>query len=107
MFINDIVKEIHSNICLCAENTSLYIIVDFPDSAAQILNLDLERLYIWAVQWIVKFNPIKTESLLFSRRVNLQNHPTFFFNDVPIQEVVAHKHLGVYLSQRCDLQKTY
>ena len=105
MFINDIVKEIHSNIRLFADDTSLYIIVDFPDSAAQILNLDLERLYNWAVQWLVKFNPIKTESLLFSRRVNLRDRPTLFFNDVPIQEVVSHKHLGVYLSQRCDWLK--
>ena len=77
MFVNDIVKEIHSNIHLFADDTSLYIIVDFPDSAAQILNLDLARLYEWAV--------------LLS-----------FSNDVPIQEVVSHKHLGVYLSQRCD-----
>ena len=105
IFINDIVKEIHSNKRLFADDTSLYIIVDFPDSAAQILNLDLERLYNWAVQWLVKFNPIKTESLLFSRRVNLQDHPTLFFNDVSIQEVVSRKHLGVYLSQRCDWQK--
>ena len=50
MFMNDIVKELHSNIRLFAVDTSLYIIVDFPDSAAQILNLDLERLYNWAVQ---------------------------------------------------------
>ena len=28
----------------------------------------------------------------------------FCFNDVPIQEVVSHKHLGVYLSQLCDWQ---
>ena len=41
---NDIVKEIHSDIRLFADDTSLYIIVGFPDSAAQILNLDLERL---------------------------------------------------------------
>ena len=45
MFINDTVKEIHSNIRLFEDDTSLYIIIDFPDSAAQILNLDLERLY--------------------------------------------------------------
>ena len=45
MFINDIVNEIHSNKCIIADDTSFYIIVDFPDSAAQILNLDLKRLY--------------------------------------------------------------
>ena len=90
MFINDIVKEIHSNIRLFADDTRLYVIVDFLDSYVHILNLDLERLYNWAVQWLVKFNPIKTEELLFSRRVSLQDHPTLFFNDVPIQEVVSH-----------------
>ena len=66
VFINDIVKEVQSNIRLFADDTSLYIIVDLPDSAAQILNLDLERLYEWAVQWLVRFNPNKTDSLLFS-----------------------------------------
>ena len=61
IYINDTVKEIHPNILLFADDTSLYIIVDFPDSAAQILNLDLERLYEWAMQWLVRFNPNKTE----------------------------------------------
>ena len=65
----------------------------------------LERLFNWTGQWLIIFNPIKTDSLLFSRRVNLQYHPTLFFNDVPIQEVVSHKHLGLYLSQRCYWQK--
>ena len=51
MSMNDIVKEIHSNIRFFAGDTSLYIIEDFPDSAAQILNLDLERLYEWAVHY--------------------------------------------------------
>ena len=40
LYINDIVHEIHSNIRLFADDTTLYIIVDFPDSAAQILNVD-------------------------------------------------------------------
>ena len=45
MFINGITKAIHSNIRLIADDTSFYIIVDFSDSAARILNLDLERRY--------------------------------------------------------------
>ena len=52
------------------------IVVDFPDYAAQILNVDLERLYHWAVQWLVNCYPIKTNSLLFSRRNNLPDHPS-------------------------------
>ena len=37
--------EMHSNIRLFANDTSLYTIVDFPDFAAQFLDLDPERLY--------------------------------------------------------------
>ena len=44
MIINYILKEIHSNIRLYADDTSLYIIVLFPESPAQILNLNMERL---------------------------------------------------------------
>ena len=42
LYINYIVHEINSSIRLFADDTSIYIIVDFPDSAAQILNIDLE-----------------------------------------------------------------
>ena len=51
---------------------------------------------------LVKFNPVKIESLFFSRRINLQDHPTLFFNDVPIQEIVSHYqfiHLNVVIGK--------
>ena len=41
MYINAIVKESHSNLRLFANDASLYIVVDFPDSATEIINLDL------------------------------------------------------------------
>ena len=68
LFINDIVREINSNIRLFADNTTIYIIVDFPDSAAQILNIDLERIAHWAAMWLVNFNPNKNEAKLNSRK---------------------------------------
>ena len=43
MFLNNIDKELHSNISLFADDTSLYIVADFPNSVAHILNLDLEN----------------------------------------------------------------
>ena len=85
MFINDIVKEIHSNVRLL-DYTSLHKIVDFPDPAAQILNLDLKRLYDWKVQWLERFNQNKTESLLFSRRLNI-HHPTLFLMMFPYKKL--------------------
>ena len=31
-------------------------------------------------------------------------HPTLYLSDVPIKEVSAHKHVGLYFSKRCDWQ---
>ena len=55
IFINDIVTEIGSSIRLFADDTSLFIIVDNPDVAAEILNADLEKIAKWAEAWLVKF----------------------------------------------------
>ena len=77
---------------------------DFPDSAAQILNVDLERIAHWAAMWLVNFNPNKNEAMLISRKIHRINHPVLYFNHIPIEEVQTHKHLGVYISDKCDWQ---
>ena len=44
LYINDIVKNIGSNIRLFADDFSLFIIVDNPTTVALCLNSDLEKL---------------------------------------------------------------
>lgn len=63
VFINDIVDERHANVRLFADDTSIYIIVDHPQSAADILNSDLQKVQSWADSRLVICNPNKTESL--------------------------------------------
>ena len=46
LYINDIVSEMGSSIRLFADDTSLFIIVEHPDTAADILNLDLEKYVV-------------------------------------------------------------
>ena len=91
LFINDIVHDIGSSIRLFADDTSLYIIVEDPNVAAELLNADLEKIAEWALKWLVKFNPLKTESLLISRKTNTV-HPPVFMLDQQIEEVESHKH---------------
>ena len=69
IYINDIVSEIQSNIRLFADDTSLYVIVQNPDSAALCLNVDLNTIFNWAKLWLVKFNYSKNESMLISRKM--------------------------------------
>lgn len=58
MYIDDIVVYIRSSIHLFADYTSLYIIVESPDNAAQLLNVGLGKIIRWLI-WLVKFNPVK------------------------------------------------
>ena len=67
LYINDIVADIQSCVRLFADDTSLYIIVDNPMSAAEMINTDLETIHRWAEKWLVNFNPSKSESLLVSQ----------------------------------------
>ncbi|MES9993744.1 MAG: reverse transcriptase domain-containing protein, partial [Candidatus Thiodiazotropha sp.] len=101
MFINDIVNDIGSNIRLFADDTSLFIIVDDPMTAAGCINTDLGKISAWASTWLVTFNPSKTESLLFSRKLNKPFHPPIFMQNHQITEVDSHKHLGLYFSNDC------
>ena len=100
--INDIVEEIGSCIRLFADDTSLYMIVDDPNSAADLMNNDLSEIHLWALQWLVKFNPNKTEELIISRKQSRPNHPSLFMNNIPVSRVETHKHLGLIFNEQCS-----
>ena len=100
VYINDFVIDIGSNIRLFADDTSLYIIVDDPVTAAGCLNTDLQRISRWASLWLVSFNPTKTEAFLASSTLN-RNHPPIYMQNQQITEVESHKHLGIYFSNDC------
>ena len=101
IFINDIVNDIGSNIKLFADDTSLYIIVEDPVMAANLMDIDLDRIHSWADSWLVNFNPHKTEELIISRKTTVTNHPPVTMNNVVVKRVDSHKHLGVIFSNDC------
>jgi hypothetical protein len=45
------------------------VTVDTPQNAADIINRDLEKIHQWSVNWLVKFNPQKTETIVMSRKL--------------------------------------
>ena len=66
IYTNDIVNYIKTDICLFADDTSLLSVSDDPESSAMDLNADLNSLHIWAKQWRMSFNPLKTFSMSFT-----------------------------------------
>jgi hypothetical protein len=101
VYINDIVANIHCNIRLFADDTSLYLIVDHPDNTAGYLNSDIEKIMKWADTWLVTFNPTKTESFVISKKQIKPVHPPLTMLNTNISSVTSHKHLGIVLSSDC------
>ena len=99
VYINDIVEDINSFIRLFTDDTSLYIIVENPVVSAEILNSDIAKVHGWATEWLVTFNPLKTEEMIFSRKLNKPQHSPIHMNQQPISQVSPHKHLGLIFSE--------
>ena len=74
---------------------------DDPAEISNYRQLDLLKINKWAKQWLVKFNPTKSESMIFSEKRNKPYHPPVFMNQTQIQEVTSHKHLGLIFSDDC------
>ena len=99
IYINDIVNNIQSVIKLFADDTSLSLALNNPDSRAEILNHDLEKINEWAEKWKVRFNEEKTKQLNFTRGQNQNQQLTF--GSKTLKETPSHKHLGIILQNNC------
>ena len=66
IYINDIVNELWASVRLFADDTSLYIAVENPNTAAATLNNDFNFINNWATDWLVDFNAAKTQSMILT-----------------------------------------
>ena len=95
-YLNDISDNLLSMARLFADDTSLACTATQIEDIEGILNHDLLIISQWAKQWLLSFNPTKTVAMHFTN-TNVQS-PDLLFNNVPIQFVRNHKHLGLTLS---------
>ena len=95
IYINDLEKNIKSNIKFFADDTMLFSVVKDPILSAGDLNHDLDIISHWAHQWKMEFNPDPTKQateVLFSRKKYSQNHPQLIFNETIVKKVNKQKH---------------
>ena len=76
--------------------TALYSAATIKDIEG-IINHDLRMLVRWAAQWLINFNPLKTEVMLFTLRL-VDSLPNIIFDGTPIKFVTEHKHLDLTFS---------
>ena len=97
IYINDISDHLSSLVSLFADDTSLsYSSTNLLQIEGK-LNSDINILNTWAETWLVKFNPQKTEFVIFSNKKNI-DQVNILFNGENIKQVEYHTHLGVCLS---------
>ena len=100
VYINDLEKNIKSNVKFFADDTMLYSVVKDPLITAADLNHDLDSINQWAHQWKMEFNPDPTKQakeVLFSCKKKSPVHPVLVFNGTAVTKVDEHKHLGLTL----------
>ena len=108
IYINDLEKNIKSNVIFFADDTMLFSVVDNPEISANELNHDLKVKSQWAYQWKMKFNPDlnkQATELLFSCKKNSPNHPSLFFNESVVPKVNEQKHLGPMLDSKLCFER--
>lgn len=91
------ILNVWSNCLLTIRHFTLLLIMLTPQHVywIQILKTEIHK---WSKQWLVSFNPTKTECLTISNKVKKPFHPSLIFNNVHLKEVETHKHLGIILS---------
>ena len=108
IYINDLEKNIRSNVKFFADDTMLFSIVKDPVISANTLNNDLDIIYQWAQQWKMEFNPDPTKQateVLFSCKKVSPNHPQLIFNGTDVVRVKEQKHLGLILQPGLSFEK--
>ena len=80
-----------------ADDVLLEEVVLDPYASAISLNSDLSCISKWSKQWLLKFNPEKCKTMLFSSKKHI-HRLSLWMNGVKLEEVSFHKHLGLTLA---------
>ena len=108
VYINNLERNIKSNVKFFADDTMLFSLVKDPVASANDLNHDLDMIYQWAHQWKMEFNSDPTKQateILFSCKKISVNHPQLIFNGSAVVQVNEQKHLGLTLEPGLSFEK--
>ena len=108
IYINDLPHDISSVCKIFADDTSLFSKVKDSSLSLSDLSYNLEKINKWADQWKMTFNPDPNKQateVLFSHKVNSDDHPKLAFNSNQFQRSSSQKHLGLILDNKLDFNK--
>ena len=108
VYINYLPKGLLCNAKLFADDTSIFSVVKDHLKTTKKLSEDLSKIFQWAYQWKMSFNPDvskQVQEVIFSRKKNIKNHPVVSFNNLPINRKSTQKHLGLLLDEKLNFSE--
>ena len=84
IYINDLQQDLHSQVTLFVDDSSLFSIVNCVNISASTLNSDLLKMQDWMYQWKISFHPDRAKEapeVIFPRKKNATTHTPLFFNN--------------------------
>ena len=101
IYINDLSNNL-SSYC------KLFSVVNNIHTSANTLSQDLKAITKWAFQWKMIFNPDlskQAQEVIFSRKIKKLLHPTLLFNNIPLNNSLFQKHLGLTLDIKLNFSE--
>ena len=99
--------NLSSNPKLFADDISLFSVEHDINQSGINLNDDLEKISNWAFQWKMSFNPDtnkQAQEVIFSRSLQMSNHPSLTFSSTSVTKSEIKKHLGMFLDFEKHIQ---
>ena len=100
-------NELITNAKLFADDTAIFSIVQDSLQSASDLNNDLKKIHDLAVKWKMEFNPDLSkpaQEIIFSRKLDKDEHPEVSYNNNPIKQMSSIKHLGLFLDEKLNFK---
>ena len=93
---------------LFTDDTSRFTIVKDKNKSADTLNNDLMLISKWAYNLKMVFNPDRSkpaQEVLFSRKKQVQVHPTISLNNIQIEKAPYQRHLGLIIKEKLNFEQ--
>ena len=94
IYVNDMPSVVSSKLFKFADDTKLYRTISSPLDI-QTLQNDLDLLYNWSIDWLLRFNISKCKAMQIGRFTS--DDYTYFINNQPLPTVELEKDLGVFV----------
>nr|VZI39668.1 unnamed protein product [Spirometra erinaceieuropaei] len=96
VYVNDCANELNCDVAMFADDIKIWSIIRSEVDEAR-LQTNLDHLEQWSGDWLLPFNVNKCTFLRVGR-TSSPNHTVYRLTGKPLQEVDAHKDLGVWIT---------